>query len=139
MNEFSKTSASELTLDEFLTVDLDDLPEMDPPCYTSGRRKDQELLDREEEKSAFEREMNKLEEKVEKELEERRSAVKKVRMKMSLSSSVEWSSSGSDSEIEEVKMKVQGDLDNYLAAETMGMGMLEDCLEIQTTSPKLDR
>ena len=137
MNEFSKTSASELTLDEFLTVDLDDLPEMDPPCYTSGRRKDQELLDREEEKSAFEREMNKLEEKIEKELEERRVKVKNGRMKISSSSSGEWSSSGSDSEIEEVKSKAQGDLDNYLAAETMGM--IEDCLQIQTTSPKLDR
>ena len=133
MNEFSRTSASELTLDEFFTVDLDELPEMDPPCYTSGRRKDQELLDREEKRSTFEREMNKLEEKIEKELDERRSTVKKARMKISSSSSVEWSSSGSDSEIEEVKM------DNYLAAETMGMGMLEDCLEIQTTSPKLDR
>ena len=41
MNEFSQTSASELTLDEFLTVDLDALPEMDPPCYTAGRKKDQ--------------------------------------------------------------------------------------------------
>ena len=137
MNEFSKTSASELTLDEFLTVDLDDLPEMDPPCYTSGRRKDQELLDREEKRSTFEREMNKLEEKIEKELEERRVKVKNGRMKISSSSSVEWSSSGSDSEIEEVKSKVQGDLENYLAAETMGM--LDDCLQIQTTSPKLDR
>ena len=137
MNEFSKTSASELTLDEFLTVDLDELPEMDHPCYTSGRRKDQELLDREEKRSTFEREMNKLEEKIEKELEERRVKVKNGRMKISSSSSVEWSSSGSDSEIEEVKSKVQGDLENYLAAETMGM--LDDCLQIQTTSPKLDR
>ena len=50
---------------------------------------------------------------------------------------MEWSSSVSDSEIEEVKRKAQGDLDHYLAAETMGM--LEDGLEIQTTSPKLDR
>ena len=58
MNEFSRTSASELTLDEFFTVDLDELPEMDPPCYTSGRRKDQELLDREEKRSTFEWEMN---------------------------------------------------------------------------------
>ena len=137
MNEFSKTSASELTLDEFLTVDLDDLPEMDPPCYTSGRRKDQELLDREEKRSTFEKEINKLEEKIEKELEERRVKVKNGRMKISSSSSVEWSSSGSDSEIDEVKSKVQGDLENYLAAETMGM--LDDCLQIQTTSPKLHR
>ena len=137
MNEFSKTSASELTLDEFLTVDLDDLPEMDPPCYTSGRRKDQELLDREEKRSTFEKEINKLEEKIEKELEERRVKVKNGHMKISSSSSVEWSSSGSDSEIDEVKSKVQGDLENYLAAETMGM--LDDCLQIQTTSPKLDR
>merc|ERR1719158_266643 len=136
LNEFSKTSASELTLDKFLTVDLDDLPEMDPPCYTSGRRKDQELLDREEKRSTFEMEMSKLEEKIEKELEERRVKVKNGRMKISSSSSVEWSSSGSDSEIEEVKSKAQGDLDNYLAAETMGV--LEDCLQIQTTSPKLD-
>ena len=137
MNEFSKTSASELTLDEFLTVDLDELPEMDPPCYTSGRRKDQELLDREEKISTFEKEMNKLEEIIEKNLEKRRATVENTRMKISSSSSLEWSSSASDSEVEEVKRKAQGNLNNYLAAETMGM--LEDCFTIQTTSPKLDR
>ena len=137
MNEFSKTSASELTLDEFLTVDLDELPEMDPPCYTSGRRKDQELLDRKEKMSTFEKEMNKLEEIIEKNLEKRRATVENTRMKISSSSSLEWSSSASDSEVEEVKRKAQGNLNNYLAAETMGM--LEDCFTIQTTSPKLDR
>merc|ERR1719431_1188489 len=134
LNEFSQTSASELTLDEFFTVDLDALPEMDPPCYTAGRQKDQELLDREGKMSTFEREMSKLEEKIEKELEERRSKVKRTRHKISSSSSVEWSSSGSDSELEEVKRKAEGDLENFLAAETMGM--LDECLK--TTSPKFD-
>merc|ERR1719209_501212 len=134
LNEFSQTSASELTLDEFFTVDIDALPEMDPPCYTSGRKKDQELLDREGKMSKFEIEMNKLEEKIEKELEERRATVIKRRLKMSSSSSLEWSSSSSDSELEEVKRKAQGDLDDFLAAETGGM--LDECLN--TTSPKTD-
>merc|ERR1719153_589484 len=112
LNEFSQTSASELTLDEFFTVDLDAPPEMDPPCYTSGRMKDQELLDREGKMSSFEREMNKLEEKIEKELEERRASVMKRRLKMSSSSALEWSSSSSDSELEEVKRKSQTDIDD---------------------------
>merc|ERR1719370_1677372 len=134
LNEFSQTSASELTLDEFFTVDLDALPEMDPPCYTSGRKKDQELLDREGRMSTFEREMNKLEEKIEKELEERRATVMKRRLKISSSSSLEWSSSSSDSELEEVKSKAQGDLDNILAAETVGV--LDECFK--TASPNID-
>merc|ERR1719370_30286 len=134
LNEFSQTSASELTLDEFFTVDLDALPEMDPPCYTSGRKKDQELLDREGRMSSFEREMNKLEEKIEKELEERRASVMKRRLKISSSSSLEWSSSSSDSELEEVKRKAQGDLDDFLAIESVGV--LDECLK--TTSPKID-
>ena len=47
LNEFGQTSASQLTVEEFLTADLDAMTEeMDPPCYKAARKKDQEVLDR---------------------------------------------------------------------------------------------
>merc|ERR1712179_165097 len=58
----------------------------------------------------------------------------KRRLKMSSSSSLEWSSSISDSELEEVKRKAQGDLDDFLAIESVGV--LDVCLK--PTSPKID-
>ncbi len=37
LSEFEKTPSSQLTVDEFQKIDLEE--EMDPPCFTEGRKK----------------------------------------------------------------------------------------------------
>ena len=140
LNEFGQTAASELTLDEFFEVDLDAMEEeMDPPCFTKGREKDLGLLDSEGKITTILNEMKRLEEKIDKELEDRRESMKKSRLRTpSCSSSVDtfsWSSSSSDSEIEHVKTSAQEALDEFLEAETIGL--IDECLK--TPSPKIGR
>jgi len=132
LNEFGQTSASQLTLEEFLTADLDAMTEeMDPPCYKAARKKDQEVLDRMGEMTAIDKEIRQLEKKIEKELEERRSQMKSPFGKLSSSSADSLdssrSSSSSGSDVEEGKDKEVEDLQKFLQAETMGM--IEECLE----------
>merc|ERR1719158_889083 len=138
LNEFSKTSASELTLDEFFEVDLDAMEEeMDPPCFTKGREKDLGLFDGDGKMTTILNEMKRLEEKIDKELEDRRESMKKSRLRTpSCSSSVDtfsWSSSSSDSEVEQVRTSAQEALDEFLEAETIGL--IDECLK--TPSPKI--
>ena len=136
LNEFGQTSASQLTLDEILTADLEAMTEeMDPPCFTAARNKDQELLDREGRMSGIEKEIKRLEEKIEKELEERRSRMKGSRrlsvsssVGSSMGSSIRWSSSSSGSEADEVECKALEDLDNFLQGETTVTDIAE-CLD----------
>lgn len=140
LNEFGQTSASQLTVEEFLTADLDAMTEeMDPPCYKAARKKDQEVLDRMGEMTAIDKEIRLLEKKIEKELVERRSLMKSPFGKMSSTSSVDSldsssSSSSSGSDVEEGKCKEVEDLQKFLQAETMGM--IEECLD--TGHEKLD-
>lgn len=43
LNEFGETPASQLTLDEFMNVDLDAMTEeQDPPSFKAARKKDKE-------------------------------------------------------------------------------------------------
>ena len=124
LNEFGQTSASQLTLEEFLIADLDAMTEeMDPPYYKAARKKDQEVLDKE---------VRQLEKKIERELEERRSLRKRHFGKISSISSVDSldstsSSSSSGSDLEEGEWKEVEDLQKFLQAETMGI--IEECLE----------
>ena len=37
LNEFEETPSSQLTIEEFHTIDLEE--EHDPPCFTEGKRK----------------------------------------------------------------------------------------------------
>ena len=141
LNEFGQTSASQLTVEEFLTADLDAITEeIDPPCYKAASKKDQELLDRMGEMTSIDKEIRQLEKKIEKELEERRSLMKSPFGKMSSASSADSldsssSSSSSGSDVEEGKSKEVEDLQKFLQAETMGM--IEECLD--TGHEKLDR
>ena len=76
MVEFGKTSASQLTVEEFMNVDLDAMTEeMDPPSFKAARKKDRELLDKLKE-DELTKEFSELHEIIEKELEERRTKVK---------------------------------------------------------------
>ena len=42
LSEFKNTPSSSLTVEEFMTVDLED--EMDPPAFTKSRKKDKERI-----------------------------------------------------------------------------------------------
>ena len=43
--EFGETSSSQLTVEEFMNVDLDAMTEeMDPPSFKAARKKDRELI-----------------------------------------------------------------------------------------------
>ena len=140
LNEFGHTSASQLSLEDFLTTDLDSMTEeMDPPCYKAARKKEQEILDRMGEMSAIDKEISQLEKKIEQELEERRSTMKGPYARMAKESwssqgdspdslrSTSRSSSSSSSDVEEEKCKEVEDMQKFLQAETLGM--IEDCLE----------
>uniref|UniRef100_F1KRU3 B-related factor 1 n=1 Tax=Ascaris suum TaxID=6253 RepID=F1KRU3_ASCSU len=72
LDEFGKTPSSELTIDEFTTVDLEHCE--DPPAFRESRRKAREQLKRKEEETAkkIELEVEPLEEEVEKALEKKR-------------------------------------------------------------------
>jgi len=135
LNEFGQTSASHLTLEEFLTADLEAMTEeMDPPCFTAARIKDQELLDRDGRMSGIKKEIKRLEEKIEIELEERRSRMKgsrRLSVSSSVGSSIRWSSSSSGSEADEMKCKALEDLDNFLNGEATVTDIAE-CLDSAT-------
>jgi len=99
LTEFGETSASQLTLDEFMNVDLDAMTEeMDPPSYKAARKKDRELLEKLE-VTELDKELTELEDKIEKELEERRAKVRGPYSKFAKESSPETSAnSGSDTD-----------------------------------------
>jgi len=99
LTEFGETSASQLTLDEFMNVDLDAMTEeMDPPSFKAARKKDRELLEKLE-VTELDKELSELEDKIEKELEERRAKVRGPYSKFAKESSPETSAnSGSDTD-----------------------------------------
>ncbi len=79
LSEFGETPASQLTLDEFMSVDLDAMTEeQDPPSFKAARRKDREqaLLAAltEEQWGEVDDEISDLEQKIERILEEQRRA-----------------------------------------------------------------
>merc|ERR1711915_118635 len=124
LNEFGNTDAAKLTFDEFWTTDLESMPEeMDPPCFMAARKKEEENIKRLGEMSKVEKEILKLELKIEKELEERRSSLtmsaasgKRMRKK-SVSSFNSLSSENSSHEEESDElMKVE----KFIQTETLG-------------------
>merc|ERR1712029_873645 len=77
LNEFGETRASQLSLDEFLNVDLDAMTEeQDPPSYTAARRRDKDRLTLlEMEGTDLDSEIGDLEQKIVDELEKMREKV----------------------------------------------------------------
>ena len=76
LNEFGETPASQLTLDEFMNVDMDAMTEeQDPPSYKAAREKDRERLEVMESETDIDGELTDLEERIERGLDERRGAV----------------------------------------------------------------
>eukprot|EP00090_Calanus_glacialis_P000131 TRINITY_DN10083_c0_g1_i1.p1 TRINITY_DN10083_c0_g1~~TRINITY_DN10083_c0_g1_i1.p1 ORF type:complete len:732 (-),score=223.56 TRINITY_DN10083_c0_g1_i1:193-2340(-) len=128
LTEFGETSASQLTLDEFMNVDLDAMTEeMDPPSFKAARKKDRELLEKLE-VTDLDKELSELEDKIEKELEERRSKVRGPYSKFSKESSPETSAnSGSDTDGErEIE-----DTQRFIHEQTLNV--IGECLEASPT------
>lgn len=80
LNEFGDTPSSKLTLEEFLSIDLEG--EEDPPCYKTARRKHKEECTQEKQDSELElkeelsREIGELQIKIDKALEKSRKKLK---------------------------------------------------------------
>lgn len=67
LNEFGDTPTSKLTLEEFMTVDLEG--EEDPPCYKNANKKIKSLCDSEEKLKEVKEEVSKIQEQIETMLE----------------------------------------------------------------------
>ena len=77
LNEFGETPASQLTLDEFMNIDLEAMTEeQDPPSFKAARKRDRERMNKLETETDIDLEYNELESKIEDALDE-------VRMKLS--------------------------------------------------------
>lgn len=74
LTEFSETPSSKLTLDEFMTIDLEE--EQDPPCFKAARKKQKQLLEDHGRLEKVSEEVLVLQKQIEGQLEDRR---KKVR------------------------------------------------------------
>lgn len=80
LNEFGDTPSSKLTLEEFLSIDLEG--EEDPPCYKTARRKHKEECTQEKQENELElkeelsREIGELQVKIDKALEKSRKKLK---------------------------------------------------------------
>ncbi|TRY78164.1 hypothetical protein TCAL_07573 [Tigriopus californicus] len=74
LNEFGETPASQLTLDEFMNIDLDAMTEeQDPPSYKAARKRDRERLQQlEAEDGDLDEQITELERIIERELAEKR-------------------------------------------------------------------
>merc|ERR1711936_659921 len=120
--EFGETSASQLTVEEFMNVDLDAMTdEMDPPSFKAARKKDRELLEKLKDNDL--KEFSDLEEKIEKGLEERRTKVKGPYASYSKESSPSDSpASGSDTDNEKEMEETQ----KFIQEETLNV--IGECL-----------
>ena len=137
--EFGETSASQLTVEEFMNVDLDAMTEeMDPPSFKAARKKDRELLDRLKD-DELTKEFSELHEIIEKELEERRTKVRGAYAKFSKDTSPENSSSatsGSDTDSE----REMEDTQKFIQEETLSViGQIADSgVNLNASQAKLD-
>ena len=135
LNEFGETPASQLTLDEFMNVDLDAMTdEQDPPSYKAARKKDRERLEVMELETDIDGELTDLEERIERGLEERRAKVRGPYARLAAKSSSSddtdgeerrTSTSGSESEGE--KEREAEDITKFIHETTLGV--ISECFE----------
>ena len=135
LNEFGETPASQLTLDEFMNVDLDAMTdEQDPPSYKAARKKDRERLEAMELETDIDGELTDLEERIERGLEERRAKVRGPYARLAAKSSSSddtdgeerrTSTSGSESEGE--KEREAEDITKFIHETTLGV--ISECFE----------
>jgi len=135
LNEFGETPASQLTLDEFMNVDLDAMTdEQDPPSYKAARKKDRERLEVMELETDIDGELTELEERIERGLEERRAKVRGPYARLAAKSSSSESTDGeerrtstSGSESEGEKEREADDITKFIHEQTLGV--ISECFE----------
>ena len=136
--EFGETSASQLTVEEFMNVDLDAMTEeMDPPSFKAARKKDRELLDKLKDDD-LNKEFAEIHEVIEKELEERRTKVRGAFSKFSKEKSPDVTgSSGSGSGSDTDSEKEMEEANKFIQEETMNL--IGECINTRLPSQaKLD-
>lgn len=74
LTEFSETPSSKLTLEEFMSIDLEE--EQDPPCFKAARKKQKQVVEEQARLEKVSEEISKLQKKIEAELEARRQKVR---------------------------------------------------------------
>lgn len=131
LNEFGETPASQLTLEEFMTVDLDAMTEeQDPPSFKAARKKDRERLTRLEQEENLEKEMSKLEKLIEKELDERKGKMKGFYAKLARdpdSPSSEGTPTSSPLSSDTDENSEDNETARFIGEETMGI--ISQCLD----------
>lgn len=98
--EFSETPTSNLTLDEFMTIDLEG--EEDPPCYKAAKRKQKlSQLENEQQLEEIQTKISHLQKLIEKDLEKSRKKMRSPYSKYLKSDSLTQSNCGEEAAVEE--------------------------------------
>jgi transcription factor IIIB subunit 2 len=98
--EFSETPTSNLTLDEFMTIDLEG--EEDPPCYKAAKRKQKlSQLENEQQLEEIQTKISHLQKLIEKDLEKSRKKMRSPYSKYLKSDSSTQSNCGEEAAVEE--------------------------------------
>ncbi|CAK9798312.1 Transcription factor IIIB 90 kDa subunit [Anthophora plagiata] len=105
--EFGDTPSSALTLEEFMTVDLEE--EQDPPAFKTARKKDRERLQRLEN---IETEINELQAEIDKQLEEHRSGKTRKRKDAACIEREDSERFVRESNLDVIKNYVENDIDD---------------------------
>lgn len=136
LNEFGETPASQLTLEEFMNIDLDAMTEeQDPPSFKAARKRDRERLTQLEEEEDLDKELSDLQIQIEKEMEDRKVRVKGKRGSRE---STPLSESPGSSDTEDGNQEDR-DTQRFINEETLGV--ISECLEgkvIESSQEELD-
>ncbi|XP_045485301.1 transcription factor IIIB 90 kDa subunit [Pieris rapae] len=126
--EFGDTPSSALTLDEFMTVDLEE--EQDPPIFKEARKRDKERLQKLMEEEDGERELSELQKEIEEQLEKDNAKKKKLATPSSVRSGGPEESINEEDEAtrfaEERTISLIGEL-----AKTVTKDTEENCAEVE--------
>lgn len=116
LNEFGETPASQLTLDEFMNIDLDAMTEeQDPPSYKAARKRDRERLQQlEAEDGDLDEQITELERIIERELAEKRARLGGPYARLARASSPTPSNQSDNLDEEE------RDAEQFIAEQTLG-------------------
>jgi hypothetical protein len=124
LNEFGETPASQLSLEEFMNIDLDAMTEeQDPPSFKAARKKDRERLVLLETESDFEDEISVLETEIEQQLIERRAKMKGPHakaMREAMKDQLEAATASAAKAAATPTSDEVRDADRFIAEQTMG-------------------
>ncbi|XP_071453684.1 transcription factor IIIB 90 kDa subunit [Hetaerina americana] len=118
--EFGETPSSSLTLDEFMTVDLEE--EQDPPAFKAARKRDRDRLQKLIDEEDVDDKVTQLQKEIDKQIEERRSRTgrPKSKLKAGDTPSVDGGYNRADS------IKEKEDTERFIVQSTLGT--IKKCL-----------